>query len=193
MDVVSPWWRIIWVFVAIGECLGVVPSGDHRYLPGAIPERYIGGPIAVVMPEAAEKPVVAAEAATVTLSTTETGFVTLEASAGHDGAQLLLIRQRVFADCANAPCHACPDGTTAVPDLPRIHDALTKIKAHPEFTEVRSIVISAHEDVIYQRVVHLMDVSNAMRKVGENPTPCDVLAAEPGTELFPNVVFSAME
>ena len=108
MDVATPWFRIIWVFVALGECLGIVPAEEDRYLPMVL-----------------------------------SNLVTLE--------------------------------------------------ARPDLAQVQTSTIPAHKDTVYREIMDLLETSRAIRILETGPTPCDVLAAKTGAELFPNVVFAAQE
>ncbi len=56
MEVASPWFRIIWLFVALGECLGIVPAHDDPFLSAVHPDRKIHAPVVVELPDLAGTP-----------------------------------------------------------------------------------------------------------------------------------------
>ena len=192
MDVATPWFRIIWVFVALGECLGVVPSDDHRYLPAVYSDRGVHAPVVVELPKAAEMPVVVRAAASVSLGTAA-GTVTITVTAADGGVQEIEIPPRDFPGCVDAPCPACPDGTTKVPDLPMVLSNLVTLKARPDLARVKAITITAHKDTSFREITDLLEASRAIRILETGPTPCDVLGAKTGAVLFPNVVFAVQE
>jgi len=192
MDVATPWFRIIWVFVALGECLGVVPSDRGPYLPMADSDRGAHATVVVELPKAAAMPVVVPAAADITLGAAA-GYVTITVTAADGGVQEIEIPPVDFPGCADAPCPACPDGTTKVPDLPMILSNLVTLKARPDLAEVEAITITAHKDTLYREITALLETSRAIRILETGPTPCDVLAAKTGAALFPNVVFAVQE
>jgi len=173
MDVATPWYKVIWLVVFVGECLGVVPAREVPRGPERMPE---------IVPEEAN----------IALATAA-GHVTVTVIAVDGEVREVEIPPRPFPACEDAPCPACTDGSTVVPDLPRVHEILVEFKARPDLARVDEITIAAHEDVLYQDIVHLMDVSRATLEVAADATPCQVLAARSGAGLFPNVVLAVKE
>jgi hypothetical protein len=189
MDVATPWFRIIWVFVALGECLGIVPAAEDRYLPAVYSDRGIQAPIVLRIPQAAALPVIATPPGMVSIDVAG-GTVTLTHTLADGTVRETEIPPRAFPGCAASPCAACPDGTTPVLNLPLIQATLQKLKAHPSLVAVREVTIVASEDVLYRDIVQVLELARAAREIPGDATPCTLLAGAAGDALFPNAVFA---
>lgn len=189
MDVATPWFRIIWVFVALGECLGIVPAAEDRYLPAVTSDRGTQAPIVLRIPQAVAVPEIATPTGGVSMDVAG-GTVTVTHTLADGTVRETEIPPRAFPGCAASPCAACPDGTTPVLNLPLIQATLRALKAHPSLAAVREVTIFASEDVLYRDIVQVMELARAARESPGDATPCSILAGAAGDALFPNVVFA---